>query len=114
LKVLETSRAGAGDEVEVGGGDSNRARSEVVLDVHVGLGVIEPADPDEIITSSVIACLDERFPRGGAGGVSPLLDLVELLVRDGNRIRHAASSPDSARSTSPPLRNLTSAKLVRE
>lgn len=53
-----------GDEVEVGGGDSNGVRSEVVLDVHVGLGVIELADPDEVITSGVIARLDERFPRG--------------------------------------------------
>jgi hypothetical protein len=53
------------DEIQVGGGDSNRARSKVVLDVHVGLSVIEPANPDEVITSCVIARLDERFPRGG-------------------------------------------------
>jgi hypothetical protein len=49
-------------------------------------------------------------PRGGAGGVGPLLDLVELLVRDGNRIRHAASFPGSARSTSTPLRKMAPAR----
>jgi hypothetical protein len=49
-----------------------------VLDVHVGLGVVEPADPDEVIASGVVAGLDERFPRGWAGGIS--LSISSSLV----------------------------------